>query len=307
MGVETIQVMRANRTHPEWADNFGFTYNHALMIAYWNNQFYVEYLSNTYGEQVALGHTLVVTSRDGRTWTMPKEVFPIYFLDVPPFRNATGEAGTAIMHQRMAWYVAPNGRLLVLGFYGGTPSPFGPGGIGRVVREVYKDNSFGPVYFIKYNPHYKRADTDLRTQGADTAKAMGWNEQNTANPFTPGTAPMPVLYYKHAPDQGFVEACDALLADPLKTMQWWEEEGERSTLFKGPNGRMRRWEAPSVYHRKDGVAVSVWKWSGRRAVDRRGQNLEQRGRRAQHRDRRRQGLGPEDLGRPLRPRLQSRQ
>ena len=262
IGVETIQVLRANREHPQWADNYGFTYNHAPMIAYWNNHFYLEYLSNTYGEQVAPGHTLVTTSTDGRTWTMPKEVFPIYFLDVPPFRNATGEAGTAIMHQRMGFYVAPNGRLLVCAFYGGTPSPFGPGGIGRVVREAYKDGSFGPIYFIKYNQHYKRVDTDLRAQGAETATAMGWSEANTSHPFTEGTAPMPVLYYKHAPDQGFVEACDALLADKLKTMQWWEEEGDPATLFKGPNGRMRRFEAPSVYHRKDGVAVSVWKWSG---------------------------------------------
>ncbi|HVW22207.1 MAG TPA: hypothetical protein VHC86_13425 [Opitutaceae bacterium] len=262
MGVETIQVLRANRTHPEWADNFGFTYNHAPMIAYWNNKFYLEYLSNTYGEQVAPGHTLVATSADGRTWSKPQEVFPIYFLDVPPFRNMVGEPGTAIMHQRMGFYVAPNGRLLVCAFYGGTPSPFGPGGIGRVVREAYKDGSYGPIYFIKYNQHYRHVDSDQRIQTAELAKAQGWNEQNTSRPFSPGGAPMPVLYYKHSPDQGFIAACDALLNDRLKTMQWWEEEGDPSTLFKGPNGRLRRFEAPSVYHRKDGVAVSLWKWSG---------------------------------------------
>ena len=59
IGVELIQVMRANRTHPEWAEGFGFTYNHAPMICYWNGKFHVEWLSNTYGEQLPPGHTLV--------------------------------------------------------------------------------------------------------------------------------------------------------------------------------------------------------------------------------------------------------
>ena len=29
IGVESFQVMRANRSHPELAGNFGWTYNHA--------------------------------------------------------------------------------------------------------------------------------------------------------------------------------------------------------------------------------------------------------------------------------------
>jgi Sialidase-like, CBM domain len=262
VGVELIQVMRANRTHPEWAEDFGFTYNHAPMLCYWKGKFYLEWLSNTYGEQTPPGHTLVATSTDGRTWSKAQVMFPIYYFDVPPFRNSTSQPGMAIMHQRMGFYVAPNGRLLVLAFYG-WDNPFGPGGVGRVVREAYQDGTYGPIYFIKYNPHFRQ------TFGRDIHEEdPGWNEQNAKNPFTPGDAPMPVLYYKHSPDPGFVEACEALLADPLKTMQWWEEEGDPATLFKGPpsarfpQGRMTRWEAPSVYHRQDGVAVSVWKWSG---------------------------------------------
>jgi len=262
VGIELVQVMRANRTYPEQAEGFGFTYNHAPMICYWNGKFYLEWLSNTHGEQVPPGHTLVATSTDGRTWNKGEVAFPIYYFDVPPFRNSTGEPGMAIMHQRMGFYVAPNGRLLVLAFYG-WDNPFGPGGVGRVVREAYKDGTYGPIYFLKYNHHFKQSF------GNEIPKEdPGWNEENTSSPFTPGDAPMPVLYYKHSPDRGFVEACDALLADPLKTMQWWEEEGNPTTLFKGapsarfPNGRMIRWEAPSIYHRKDGIAVSVWKWSG---------------------------------------------
>ena len=43
IGVENIQVMRANRTRPEMADGYGWTYSHAPMLAYWNGKFYLEY------------------------------------------------------------------------------------------------------------------------------------------------------------------------------------------------------------------------------------------------------------------------
>src|SRR4051812_10051513 len=55
VGVESFQVMRANRSRPELADKFGWTYNHAPMIVYWNGRFYVEYLSNPVGEHIAPG------------------------------------------------------------------------------------------------------------------------------------------------------------------------------------------------------------------------------------------------------------
>ena len=76
VGVENIQVMRANRTHPEDADGFGWTYNHAPNLTYWNNTFYLEYLSNPVNEQEAPGHTLLVTSKDGRNGGKPFEIFP---------------------------------------------------------------------------------------------------------------------------------------------------------------------------------------------------------------------------------------
>ena len=55
------------------------------------------------------------------------------------------------MHQRMGFYVAPDGRLLAMGFYGINDGY----GIGRVVREVYKNNEFGPIYFIRMNDNWK--------------------------------------------------------------------------------------------------------------------------------------------------------
>src|SRR5262245_9040195 len=68
VGVESFQVLRANRTKPEQSDGFGWTYNHAPMLAYWNGKFYLEYLSNPVGEHIAPGQTLLCTSTDGRTW-----------------------------------------------------------------------------------------------------------------------------------------------------------------------------------------------------------------------------------------------
>jgi hypothetical protein len=136
----------------------------------------------------------------------------------------------AMMHQRMGFYVAPNGRLLVLGFYGHAPSPWGAAGIGRVVREANKDGSYGPIHFIRYN------------------SLAGRNEGNTA------TFP----FYTRSNDQGFVDACNALLADKLKTMQWHEEDRSTDGFYTVPGEVL---QAPSVYHRKDGLAVALWKAS----------------------------------------------
>jgi hypothetical protein len=46
------------------------------MLAYWNNSFYLEYLSNPVGEHVAPGQTLVQTSKDGYNWSKPVVIFP---------------------------------------------------------------------------------------------------------------------------------------------------------------------------------------------------------------------------------------
>jgi hypothetical protein len=228
IGVENIQVMRANRTHPEMADGYGWTYSHAPMLAYWNGKFYLEYLSNPFGEHLPPGQTLVATSSDGRTWDMPRQVFPIYLLRPGPISG--NESGMAMMHQRMGFYVAPNGRLLVLAFYGHAPTPWGATGIGRVVREANKDGSYGPIYFLRYN------------------SLAGRNESNTT------TFP----FYARSNDKGFLDACNALLADKLKTMQWHEEDRSTDGFYTVPGQVL---QAPSVYHRKDGMAVALWKAS----------------------------------------------
>jgi hypothetical protein len=224
VGVETIQVLRANREHPEHADGYGWTYNHASMLAYWQGRFYLEYLSNPFGENLAPGRTLLVESPDGRTWGKPKELFPI--LRVTPGSATSPEAGMATMHQDMGFYVAPNGRLLALAFYGHAPKTFGAAGIGRVVREIRADGSFGPIAFIRY------------------AVLAGASEEKTR--YFP--------FFERSPDEGFVEACRALLADKLKTMQWWGEDLAHDGFFA-----VTGHDSASVYHRADGTAVVLWK------------------------------------------------
>ncbi|MBT30612.1 MAG: hypothetical protein CMO01_13210 [Thalassobius sp.] len=229
IGTENTQVLRVNRTHPELADDFGWTYNHAPNIAYWNGTFYLEYLSNPIDEHIAPGHTLLVTSKDGRNWEKPKEAFPPY--KAPEGVEIPEGYDGYMMHQRMGFYVAPNKRLLLLAFYGHTEHPFNEGGIGRVVREIYKDGTLGPIHFIKYSSY-----TDF-------------DESNTSYPF-----------YKSSKDKGFVAACDALLSDKLKTLQWRDEDTDQNGFYEVPV-EGEEISALSYYHRKDGKVVALWKFS----------------------------------------------
>lgn len=228
VGVESHQVVRANRTHPEDVAGFGWTYNHAPNLCYWNNRFYLEYINGEADEHVAPVHDMLVTSLDGRHWSKPEVVFPVY--KAPEGIKIPAGYNGYMMHQRMGFYVAPNGRLLVSGFYGHTEHPFNQGGIGRVVREVYRDGTYGPIYFIRYSSY------------------NNWNESNTSYPF-----------YTHSKDTGFLEACKSLLDNKLITMQWLDEDtGKDNNYF--PLGAARdSLEATCFFHRKDGKTVLLWK------------------------------------------------
>lgn len=229
IGVENIQVMRANRTHPEEAEGYGWTYNHAPNITYWQGKFYLEYLSNPVDEQQPPGQTLLVTSVDGRRWSKPVVAFPPY--KAPEGVTIPKPYYGYIMHQRMGFYTAPDGRLLLLAFYGHSYNPFKEGGIGRVVREIYPDGSMGPIYFIRYSSHTK------------------WDASNTAYPF-----------YTQSKDKGFRKACEALLADRLKTLQWIDEDRGLDGFYTLKDS-INRVQATNWYHRQDGKVVALWKWS----------------------------------------------
>ena len=119
IGVHNIQVFRANREHPELAGGNNWTYNHQPLLAYWNNQFYLQYLSNPVGEHIAPGRTLMMTSKDGVNWTNPEVLFPPY--KIPDGYQKEGYPGVAkdlyaVMHQRMAFFTAKSGRLLTLAY-----------------------------------------------------------------------------------------------------------------------------------------------------------------------------------------------
>jgi hypothetical protein len=231
MGVHNIQVLRANREHPEMADSMGWTYNHAPMLAYWRNTFYLEYLSDKVGEHIPPGQTLLVTSKDGYNWSRPKVLFPPY--KVPDGTTKEGNPHVAkdlyaVMHQRIGFYTSKSGRLLAQAFYGICldidDDPNDGHGIGRVVREILPDGSYGPIYFIRYNNK--------------------WNERNTSYPL-----------YTSSKDKGFVAACKELLANPLITQQWVEEADRNDPLIP----LKKQYKALSYYHLPDGRVVGLWK------------------------------------------------
>lgn len=231
LGVHNIQVMRANREQPHYSDGLGWTYNHAPNLAYWNGKFYYHYLNDPVGEHIPPGRTMLLTSEDGYNWTKPITLFPEY--KIPDGTTKEGVDGKAnnlmsVMHQRMGFFVSSDDRLLTLAYYGISlnkkDSPNDGNGIGRAVREIYKDGSLGPIYFIRYN--------------------KAWNEKSTDFPF-----------YKSSPDKGFIAACDELLSDPLQMQQWVEEADRDDPLIP----LQKQYKAFNYYHAIDGTVVGLWK------------------------------------------------
>lgn len=231
VGVHNTQVLRANREHPERAGGFDWTYNHAPMLAYWNGTFYLQYLSNPVGEHVGPGRTLLLTSKDGYNWSKPGVIFPV--IKVPDGWKKEGRPEIAkdlpaVMHQRMGFYVSKKKRLLTLAYYGivmgPKDDPNDGRGIGRVVREIRADGSYGPIYFIRPNKTFdiRKADFPLYTASSD---------------------------------KGFVEACQELMANPLMMQQWVEEADRDDPLIP----LKKELKAFSFYHLADRRVVGLWK------------------------------------------------
>lgn len=232
VGTHNIQVFRANREFPELAGGHHFTYNHQPFLAYWNDTYYLQFLSNPIGEHIAEGKTLLLTSKDGRNWSNPTDLFPTYLVPEgftkPGRTDKAGKNLYAIMHQRMGFYHAKNDKLLTLAYYGvaldAKDDPNDGNGLGRVVREIHKDGSFGPIYFIHFNASF--------------------DEKTAKYPF-----------YKKSKDKAFVQACDELLGTPLMMQQWVEESDRNDPLIP----LQRPVKAFSFYHLNDGRVVGLWK------------------------------------------------
>ena len=232
VGVHNIQTMRANRRYDLYHQNEnGWTYNHQPMMAYWNGKFYMHYLSNPVDEHVGAGRTLLQTSDDGYNWTAPEVLFPVY--PVPDGFTKDGVDGVAknldaVMHQRVGFYVSKSGRLLAIGHYGialhPKDDPNDGNGIGRVVREILPDGTFGPIYFIYYNHDF--------------------NEKNTIYPN-----------FRKSKDKGFREACQEILDNPLYRMQMVEEADRNDPMLPLKNP----YKAFCWYTLPNGDIASLWK------------------------------------------------
>lgn len=230
IGVHNIQTMRANRAS---AAVNNWTYNHAPMLAYWNHTFYLEYLSNPVGEHQDKGRSLLQTSANGYHWSDPVVVFPTYLVPdgfVKEGKKDTAKNAFAVMHQRIGFYTSTSNRLFVLGYYGivlgQKDDPNDGNGIGRVIREVNKDGSFGNIYFLRYNHRF--------------------NESNTNYPF-----------YTSSKDAGFVKGCEEILNTPLLMQQMVEEADRDDVLIP----LKKDFKAFNYYHLPNGHVVGLWKYA----------------------------------------------
>jgi hypothetical protein len=229
IGVHNIQTFRANRSNQE----NNWTYNHQPMLAYWNNTFYLEYLSNPVGEHQDAGRTLLLTSKDGYHWGKPVVIFPPYKVPdgfAKEGKKDTAKSSYAVMHQRIGFYTSTSKKLLALGYYGivlgKKDDPNDGNGIGRVVREIKADGSFGNIYFLRYN-HF-------------------FNEKNTSYPF-----------YTTSKDKAFVAACNEILATPLLMQQMVEEADKNDSLIP----LKKDFKAFNYYHLPNGNVVGLWKYA----------------------------------------------
>jgi hypothetical protein len=236
VGVQSYQVLRASRLYPKISDGQGWTFHHAPALAYWKGKFYAEFIASPVQENGLPTNVMMSTSADGRNWSKPEVIFPQW----NSYKDASRPERSQL-HQRMGFYVAPNGALLVISHYGLWDNEKNHifGGPGHVVREVHQDGTLGPIYFVRYG--------------------KGWNASK---------APYP--NYKESKEQSFVEACDALLANPFVTDQWYElEKGYPPDAYIKIAGNYQpdassgqadeHRKALSFFHRKDGVAVGIWK------------------------------------------------
>jgi hypothetical protein len=117
-----------------------------------------------------------------------------------------------------------------LGYYGIVlaqhDDPNDGNGIGRVIREVKADGSFGPIYFLRYN--------------------HAFNEKNTSYPF-----------YKKSKDKELVKAADEILGTPLLMQQMVEEADRNDPLIP----LKKDFKAFNYYHLPDGNVVGLWKYA----------------------------------------------
>jgi hypothetical protein len=145
-------------------------------------------------------------------------------------KKDTANNSFAVMHQRIGFYTSKDNRLFALGYYGivlgKKDDPNDGNGIGRVIREINKDGSFGNIYFLRYNHSF--------------------NEKKNSYPF-----------YKSSTDKGFIKSCEEILATPLLMQQMVEEADRNDALIP----LKKDFKAFNYYHLTNGNVVGLWKYA----------------------------------------------
>lgn len=235
-GVKSYQVLRCNRSHPDAADGFGWTYNHAPMLAWAYGFFFLEYLSNPVDEHETPGHTLLVRSRDGVHWEKPIVAFPAIRVPTWQYRGPRSalllDPHLTCPHQRMGFYHARNGVLLLLAFYGlvhdrRVSAPCDGWGVGRAVRRILPDGTLAEeTCFLLCN------------------EAAGYTVEN-ASVFPS---------FRDSADEAFIAACEELLENGAAMRQMYEEQRFDKVRFPTPGG-----EALSFYTVSKTEMLGVYK------------------------------------------------
>lgn len=187
VGVQEHALFRPTRnlTHTQHRDGSpGATFNHAMMLAFWNNRFWVSYHgSPSEGTEVPVP-VYLCWSDDGRDWSKADELFPA---------PKIGSINT-YSHHRNGFYRASNGRLLAFSFMGDRKPNDAVGGFARLVREIKGPADYGPIYAVRYNtgfsgantpwqPYTTSTDAGLKSAVAEAVGGVlwreGWNEEDT--------------------------------------------------------------------------------------------------------------------------------
>ncbi len=241
-GAHLYQVSRANREDPAADDGTGHTYKHAPDLCWYKGNYYIQYLTNPKDEHGGAGVSVLASSPDGTAWGNYRISFPEYRIPPCEVTDYKGQhhvfdgSTPAFMHQRMAFYQAANGVMLVLGFYGWSPQLWMTNwdnyGVGRVVRRLYPDGSLGDIYFIRVNWQ------------------AGWKKEHLNYPL-----------FEESGDEKLKEACRELLGNPLAVQQWAEENGDRDPMIRVKHPRSGTYQAFCWYHRTEQEVVGLWKHS----------------------------------------------
>ncbi|MBM4144342.1 MAG: glycoside hydrolase family 43 protein [Lentisphaerae bacterium] len=233
VGAQSYQVLRTFRHDPAASDGLGWTYHHEPMITYRNGRFYLACKTNPVDEDIDPGCVLLFTSDDeARTWSSPTVLFPTR--EVAP-------GDWTFIAMRLGFWIAPAGRLYAMADYipqsGYTSGDYCDWlAYGVAVREIKADGTFGPIHFVVENPTlYPRAS-------------------------------LPFPYYTASADAAFKADCEALRADKIATLSWWEPIRPENfafpkslTDFIAKIGHRSFAKAPCVYRRADGALVALWK------------------------------------------------